>query len=159
MQAPLLISNKELINLSNKNIELSSLGKTHYIQINKYQPIDIHRGTNGNTFSYASPSSTTFPSPIRPTYSSLQSRDIIGRRNVDIGKVNLVHSNISGIQLKLGGRLEKTTIVPRRSSQEILIGNMSRRSTSFKNTSSLTYKNKRGAYSITVSLSYFSNNK
>jgi hypothetical protein len=71
------------------------------------------------------------------------------------GNLNLVHSNISGIKLKLGGRLEKTRIIPRRSSQELLIGNMNRGSITFKQTSRLTYKNKRGAYSLTVSSSYF----
>jgi len=66
------------------------------------------------------------------------------------------NSHISGLKLKLGGRLEKTTIIPRKSSQEFLIGNMSRGSTSFISTSRLTYKNKRGAYSITVKSSYLS---
>jgi len=77
--------------------------------------------------------------------------------SINVKKVipNLVHSNISGIRLKLGGRLEKTPIIPRKSSEEVLIGNMSRRSTSFKNTSKLTYKNNKGAYSITVSTSFY----
>jgi hypothetical protein len=68
----------------------------------------------------------------------------------------IANSNISGLKIKLGGRLEKTTIIPRKSSQVFLIGNMSRGSTSFINTSRLTYKNKRGAYSITVTSSYLS---
>lgn len=74
-------------------------------------------------------------------------------------KLNLVESNLSGIKLKLSGRLERTTIIPRRTNQELLIGNMSRGSTSFKNDSRLTYKNKRGAYSITVSTSQIINSR
>lgn len=72
-------------------------------------------------------------------------------------KLSLVESSLSGIKLKLSGRLERTTIIPRRTNQELLIGNMSRGSTSFKNDSRLTYKNKRGAYSITVSTSQIMN--
>lgn len=74
-------------------------------------------------------------------------------------KLSLVESSLSGIKLKLSGRLERTAIIPRRTNQELLIGNMSRGSTSFKNDSRLTYKNKRGAYSITVSTSQIINSR
>jgi hypothetical protein len=104
--------------------------------------------TNSMSSSASIPTSTTMPMTMPPVMS-------IKRASYEKRmKFNLVHSKISGIKLKLGGRLEKTLIIPRKSSQEVLMGHISRGSTAFKNTSTLTYKNNRGAYSITVESSY-----
>jgi hypothetical protein len=155
MQEPLTISNNKLIYLYDANLSLSSLGKINSIKKKELNLI----WRNKNTISYTSPSTSTISPMLTNIKSPLQQRKTRGGINAVTGKLNLVHSNISGIKLKLGGRLEKAPIIPRNSSQEVLIGNMSRGSTSFKDISRLTYKNKRGAYSITVILSYLSYNK
>jgi hypothetical protein len=151
MQAPLSSSRKKKwIDLSNEGLSLSLKKKTNDIKNKEFNSIQI----NSKISSY-SPTSLSTLRPISLNR-SLQTRELREGNLANKGKINLVHSNISGIKLKLGGRLEKTSIIPRKSSKEILMGNMSRGTTSFKNSSRITYKNKRGAYSITVSSSYLS---
>jgi hypothetical protein len=142
------------LSVSDEKLALSLKQKTNNIKNKELNYILRDR----NIFSYMSSSTsslTTIPNLIKKP---LQLRDLKGS-TVNTGKENLESSILSGINFKLGGRLEKTAIIPRKSSQTLLIGNMSRGSTSFKNSSRLTYKNKRGAYSITVTSSYLSPNK
>lgn len=158
MQAPLINNQKKIIsllkadeNLALKNKNLKNKGLNSILKdrnIFSYTPISTPTSAATSTL-------PTIPLSIKSQFKPIDIRGNFEKT----GKVNLVQSNISGIKLKLGGRLEKSPIIPRKSSQEVLMGNMSRGSTSFKNMSRLTYKNKRGAYSITVTSSYLRNNK
>lgn len=63
-------------------------------------------------------------------------------------------SFITGIRLKLGGRLITQKVIPRRSSKTIQKGNLNRCNTDIVTTSRFTAKSKRGAFSITVSMGH-----
>ena len=63
-------------------------------------------------------------------------------------------SDITGIKMKLGGRLASQRIIPKVTSQIFQEGSLNRNSTSIVNTSRFTNKNRRGSYSITVSMGY-----
>jgi hypothetical protein len=61
---------------------------------------------------------------------------------------------VSGINLKKGGRLMTQSIVPKLTSKIIQIGSINRANTDFVTTSRYTAKNKRGAFSITVTMGH-----
>ena len=61
---------------------------------------------------------------------------------------------VSGINLKKGGRLMTQPIVPKQTSKIIQIGSINRANTDFVTTSRYTAKNKRGAFSITVTMGH-----
>lgn len=61
---------------------------------------------------------------------------------------------VSGINLKKGGRLMTQSIIPKLTSKIIQIGSINRANTDFVTTSRYTAKNKRGAFSITVTMGH-----
>jgi Mitochondrial ribosomal protein (VAR1) len=67
---------------------------------------------------------------------------------------NLFNSFISGINLRVAGRLLTQRVVPRMSVKTIQRGTLARGKTNLVNTARFTDKNKRGAYSITVTLGH-----
>jgi Mitochondrial ribosomal protein (VAR1) len=67
---------------------------------------------------------------------------------------NLRPSFLSGLKIKLAGRLLKQKIIPRFTVKKIQRGTLARSKANFVNTARFTNKNKRGAYSITVTLGH-----
>jgi hypothetical protein len=67
---------------------------------------------------------------------------------------NLFNSFISGINFRVAGRLLTQRVVPRMSVKTIQRGTLARGKTNLVNTARFTDKNKRGAYSITVTLGH-----
>ena len=63
-------------------------------------------------------------------------------------------SGISGINIKLAGRPFKERIVPRFTSRTIQRGNLGKTKTDFITTSRFTNKNKRGAFSFTITMGH-----
>lgn len=63
-------------------------------------------------------------------------------------------SSITGISMKLGGRILAQKIVPRFTSQTFQEGSLNRGITNIVNTSRFTSKNRKGSYSITVSMGH-----
>ena len=59
-----------------------------------------------------------------------------------------------GIRIKLGGRLLSQKIVPRFTSRTIQRGNLGQTKADFITTSRFTNKNKRGAFSITITMGH-----
>ena len=70
------------------------------------------------------------------------------------GKYN---SFISGINIRLGGRLMTQSIRPRFTTQNVQEGSLARVKVDFVNKSRFTGKNKRGVYSFTVAISHVIN--
>ena len=67
---------------------------------------------------------------------------------------SLTKSYLSGIKFKIGGRLMSQKVIPRISSLEFQRGPTSHRKVSFVDWSRVVLKNKRGAHSITITLSH-----
>ena len=63
-------------------------------------------------------------------------------------------SSITGIRMKLGGRILAQKIVPRFTSQTFQEGSLSRGITNLVSTSRFTSKNKNGAHRITIDMSH-----
>jgi hypothetical protein len=63
-------------------------------------------------------------------------------------------SEISGIKIKVAGRLLTQRVIPRKTIKIINKGALSRNKTMFVETARYTNKNKRGAYSITISIGH-----
>ena len=66
----------------------------------------------------------------------------------------LIPSALSGIKIKVAGRLMTQRVIPRKTIKLISKGSLSRAKTMFVETSRFTNKNKRGAFSITVSIGH-----
>lgn len=97
-------------------------------------------------------------------------RKILNRvfRNARIRKPNKIISHNSslvtklptllcGLKIRLGGRLLTHRVVPRKTVKMDQIGSLSRRNIKFIDTGRFTNKNKRGAYSITVTSGHIHN--
>ena len=67
---------------------------------------------------------------------------------------SLTKSYLSGIKFKIGGRLMTQKVIPRLSSIEFQRGPTSHRKVSFVDWSRSVMKNKRGAHSITITVSH-----
>jgi len=66
-------------------------------------------------------------------------------------KLNIIPAFLSGINIKVAGRLLNNKIVPRKTVKTIRRGAVSKGKINYLDVSRYTNKNKRGAYSITVS--------
>lgn len=66
----------------------------------------------------------------------------------------LVPSALSGIKIKIAGRLLTQRVIPRKTVKFINSGSISRGKTMFVETARFTSKNKRGAFSLTVSIGH-----
>jgi hypothetical protein len=71
---------------------------------------------------------------------------------------SLIPSALSGIKIKVAGRLLTQRIVPRMSVKTFTYGSTSRNKSMFLDTARFTSKNKRGAFSLTISLGHKFNN-
>lgn len=67
---------------------------------------------------------------------------------------SIIPSYLSGIKVRLGGRLITQRVVPRFTVQSLQIGSLARGKVNFTDTSRITLKNKRGAFSFTVTTSH-----
>jgi len=85
-------------------------------------------------------------------YKSIKSKSI---NNSIINKSNdLIPSKLTGITIKVAGRLMTQRVIPRRTVKIISSGALSRNKTMFTETARFTNKNKRGAFSLTVTLGH-----
>lgn len=66
----------------------------------------------------------------------------------------IIPSYLSGLKVRLAGRLLTEKLVPRKTVKTFQVGSLSRGKVNFKTTSRITLKNKRGAYSFTVTTSH-----
>jgi len=67
---------------------------------------------------------------------------------------SIIPSYLSGIKVRLGGRLITQRVVPRFTVQSLQIGSLARGKVNFTDSSRITLKNKRGAFSFTVTTSH-----
>jgi hypothetical protein len=65
-----------------------------------------------------------------------------------------IPSYLSGLKVRLAGRLLTERLVPRKTVKTFQVGSLAKGKVNFKTTSRLTLKNKRGAYSFTVTTSH-----
>jgi hypothetical protein len=73
-------------------------------------------------------------------------------------KIKTLPSLLSGFKVKLAGRLLGEGMRPRFSVRQYQVGTLSKAKIGYKNTSRFTFKNKRGAYSLTVTMSHIFEN-
>ena len=69
-------------------------------------------------------------------------------------KYSLTRSYLSGIKIRIGGRLMTQKVIPRISTREMQRGPISHRKVAFVDWSRVVLKNRRGAHSITVTMSH-----
>ena len=81
-----------------------------------------------------------------------QSKKIFFRNNLN--KISKFSTLLTGVNIKLGGRLMKGKIVPRRTVKKIQYGSLARSKSNYVTTATLTQKNKRGSFSFTVSIGH-----
>ncbi|SRR6266481_1476891 len=67
---------------------------------------------------------------------------------------SIIPSYLSGIKVRLAGRLITQRVVPRFTVQSIQMGSLARGKINYVDTSRFTHKNKRGAFSFTVTTSH-----
>jgi len=67
---------------------------------------------------------------------------------------SLIPSFLSGIKIKLAGRLLTQRVIPRLTVKTIQRGTLARGKSNFVNSARFTNKNRRGAYSITVTMGH-----
>lgn len=71
---------------------------------------------------------------------------------------SIIPSYLSGIKVRLAGRLITQRVVPRFTVQSIQMGSLARGKINYVDTSRFTHKNKRGAFSFTVTTSHIFEN-
>nr|YP_011031316.1 ribosomal protein S3 [Daedaleopsis sinensis]WQT73182.1 ribosomal protein S3 [Daedaleopsis sinensis] len=81
-----------------------------------------------------------------------QSKKIFFRNNNN--KISKFSTILTGVNIKLGGRLIRGKIVPRRTVKKIQYGSLARSKSNFVTSARLTQKNKRGSFSFTVSIGH-----
>ena len=81
-----------------------------------------------------------------------QSKKIFFRKNQN--KISRFSTILTGVNIKLGGRLMRGKIVPRRTVKKIQYGSLARSKSNYVTTARLTQKNKRGSFSFTVSIGH-----
>nr|YP_010835468.1 ribosomal protein S3 [Perenniporia fraxinea]WFS78701.1 ribosomal protein S3 [Perenniporia fraxinea] len=82
-----------------------------------------------------------------------QSNKFIFRSN-RIFKYSKLSTILTGVNIKLGGRLMRGKIVPRRTVKKIQYGSLARSKSNYITNARLTQKNKRGSFSFTVSIGH-----
>jgi len=63
---------------------------------------------------------------------------------------SIIPSYLSGIKIKLAGRLISQRVIPRFTVQNFQMGSLARGKINYVDSSRFTHKNKRGAFSFTV---------
>ena len=81
-----------------------------------------------------------------------QSKKIFFRKNQN--QISRFSTILTGVNIKLGGRLMRGKIVPRRTVKKIQYGSLARSKSNYVTTARLTQKNKRGSFSFTVSIGH-----
>ena len=81
-----------------------------------------------------------------------QSKKIFFRKNQN--RFSKFSTILTGINIKLGGRLMKGKITPRQTVKKIQYGSLARSKANYISTARLTQKNKRGSFSFTVSIGH-----
>ena len=81
-----------------------------------------------------------------------QSKKIFFRKNQN--QISRFSTILTGVNIKLGGRLMRGKIVPRRTVKKIQYGSLARSKSNYVTTARLTQKNKRGSFSFTVSMGH-----
>jgi hypothetical protein len=79
--------------------------------------------------------------------------------NISKKKSNNILSVITGFKIKVAGRLLTQRVVPRKTVKLISSGSLARNKTMLVETARFTNKNKRGAFSLTVSIGHRSINR
>ena len=79
-----------------------------------------------------------------------QSKKIFFRKN----QISRFSTILTGVNIKLGSRLMRGKIVPRRTVKKIQYGSLARSKSNYVTTARLTQKNKRGSFSFTVSIGH-----
>ena len=72
-------------------------------------------------------------------------------KNIVFDKANYIPAYLTGMTIKIGGRLMKYKVVPKKTSQKVQKGSSSFGKVNFTDFARYTSKNRRGAFSITVS--------
>ena len=80
------------------------------------------------------------------------SKKIFFRKNQN--QISRFSTILTGVNIKLGGRLMRGKIVPRRTVKKIQYGSLARSKSNYVTTARLTQKNKRGSFSFTVSIGH-----
>ena len=78
----------------------------------------------------------------------------IKKTNNFINKYSIIPSYLSGFKIRVAGRLLTQPIIPKITTKIIQKGSINRTNTDFVTTSRYTGKNKRGAFSITVTIGH-----
>ena len=81
-----------------------------------------------------------------------QSKKIFFRKNQN--QISRFSTILTGVNIKLGGRLMRGKIVPRRTVKKIQYGSLARSKSNYVTTARLTQKNKKGSFSFTVSIGH-----
>ena len=76
-------------------------------------------------------------------------------RIINRKRFSLIPCYLSGIKLKIAGRLMTQRVVPRKTVKIIQKGSLARRKAIFVENARFTNKNRRGSFSITISTGYF----
>ena len=74
--------------------------------------------------------------------------------NKSLNKSSIIPSYLSGFKIKIAGRLLTQRVIPRLTIKNIQIGTLARSKTKFIDTSRFINKNKRGSFSISVSIGH-----
>lgn len=91
-------------------------------------------------------------SRITNRFLKLQSKKIFFRSNQN--KFSKFATILTGVNIKLAGRLMRGKIVPRRTVKKIQYGSLARSKSNYVSTARMTQKNKRGSFSFTVSMGH-----
>ena len=84
-----------------------------------------------------------------------QSTKIFFKSNLrSTSKISRFSPLLTGVNIKLGGRLMRGKIIPRRTVKKIQYGSLSRSKSNYITTGRLTQKNKRGSFTFSVSIGH-----
>jgi len=93
---------------------------------------------------------------VRNIIKYIFSKTVIHSKRVNnlTNKGSIIPSFLAGIKIKIGGRLMTQRVIPRLSTRVIQRGAIARAKVNYVDWSRVNLKNKRGAYSITVTMSH-----
>jgi Mitochondrial ribosomal protein (VAR1) len=158
--------------LIKKLLKKIAISKASLIQFNKQNKI-----LNNNDLIYNSNlHNTIFPEGSVPILTNLKIKEqgvkLINtmskeKNNINfdqlydqIKNVNILHTNplvlgkVVGLNIKIAGRLQKEPIRPKQTVKTLTIGSLSKERSNTTNISSLTSKNKKGSFRITVKMAH-----
>jgi Mitochondrial ribosomal protein (VAR1) len=94
--------------------------------------------------------------PVRSIFNLIYRRTILYSKNkADLAyKYSITKSFLAGIKIKIGGRLMTQRVIPKKSSRVFQRGAIAKGKVTYVDWSRVNLKNKRGAHSITVTMSH-----